>query len=131
MHAPELREALSYVRRHGGGTVAVRSQEQAAPAIIASGAHVAGLGGFSGSQSRPSVSWFAGAVHQGQIRWVVFTGSPRVWRAHPGGPSRVLLAAAATCRPVRTGFRNPRIHLVDCRHRAPALERYPLIVRSR
>ena len=131
MHAPELREALSYVRRHGGGTVAVRSQEQAAPAIIASGAHVAGLGGFSGSQSRPSVSWFAGAVHQGQIRWVVFTGSPRVWRAHPGGPSRVLLAAAATCRPVRPGFRNPRIHLVDCRHRAPALERYPLIVRSR
>jgi hypothetical protein len=131
VQAPEIREVLSYVRRHGGGTVAVRSQEEAAAAIIASGAHVAGLGGFSGLQSRPSVSWFAGAVREGQIRWVFFTGSPRVWRAHPSGPSRVLLSVAASCRPVRTGFRNHRIHLDDCRHRARALERYALIVRSR
>ncbi len=62
---------LSYVKAHGGGTIAVSSQSSAAGSIISSGAEVAGIGGFSGRESSVSVSWLAQAVRDGKIRWVL------------------------------------------------------------
>jgi 4-amino-4-deoxy-L-arabinose transferase-like glycosyltransferase len=64
-------EVRSYVKAHGAGTIAVSSQSSAAGSIIASGADVAGIGGFSGRESSVSVSWLAQAVRDGKIRWVL------------------------------------------------------------
>jgi 4-amino-4-deoxy-L-arabinose transferase-like glycosyltransferase len=66
-----ITQAVSYVKRHGGGTIAVSSQSSAASAIIASGAKVAGIGGFSGRESDVSASWLAQRVSSGAIRWVL------------------------------------------------------------
>jgi len=66
-----LTKVLSYVKQHGGGTIAVSSQSSAAEAIIAKGANVAGIGGFSGRESDVSVSWLAQEVRAGHIRWVL------------------------------------------------------------
>ncbi len=62
---------LSYVKQHGGGTIAVASQSNAASAIIEQDANVAGIGGFSGRESDVSVSWLAQEVRLGKIRWVL------------------------------------------------------------
>jgi 4-amino-4-deoxy-L-arabinose transferase-like glycosyltransferase len=70
-----LTVALQYAQSHGGGTIGVSSQQGAAEAIIASGADVAGLGGFSGSESSPTVQWLAQAVADGRIRYVLTDGS--------------------------------------------------------
>jgi 4-amino-4-deoxy-L-arabinose transferase-like glycosyltransferase len=64
-------EVLSYVKSHGGGTIAVSSQSSAAEAIIGRDADVAGIGGFSGRESDVSVSWLAQEVRDGKIRWVL------------------------------------------------------------
>jgi 4-amino-4-deoxy-L-arabinose transferase-like glycosyltransferase len=66
-----LREVLSYVSAHGGGTIAVGSQSSAASAILSEHADVAGIGGFSGRESDVSVSWLAHEVSSGRIRWVL------------------------------------------------------------
>ena len=68
-------EVLSYVEQHGGGTIAVASQSSAASAIISKDSDVAGIGGFSGRESDVSVSWLAGEVSSGHIRWVLDEGS--------------------------------------------------------
>jgi 4-amino-4-deoxy-L-arabinose transferase-like glycosyltransferase len=70
-----LSQAVTYVSAHGGGTIAVSSQTGAAGQLIASGADVAGIGGFSGRESQVSLSWLADAVQSGQIRWAVADGS--------------------------------------------------------
>jgi 4-amino-4-deoxy-L-arabinose transferase-like glycosyltransferase len=62
---------LAYVKSHGGGTIAVASQSNAASAILEQGANVAGIGGFSGRESDVSVSWLAQEVRSGKIRWVL------------------------------------------------------------
>ncbi len=62
---------LSYVREHGGGTIAVASQSNAASAILHDDANVAGIGGFSGRESEVSVAWLAQEVRSGKIRWVL------------------------------------------------------------
>ena len=69
-----LTEVLAYTKAHGGGTVAVSSQQGASTAIIRSDADVAGIGGFSGRESEPSVSWFSQEVGNGNIRWVLTGG---------------------------------------------------------
>jgi 4-amino-4-deoxy-L-arabinose transferase-like glycosyltransferase len=69
-----LTEAVTYVRSHGGGTIAVSSQTSASSPIISSGADVAALGGFSGRESEVSVQWLADAVRDGRIRWVLTGG---------------------------------------------------------
>jgi 4-amino-4-deoxy-L-arabinose transferase-like glycosyltransferase len=69
--AADLAPALAYAKAHGGGTVAVREQSgDAACAIIQDGADVAGIGGFSGQESDPSVAWLATEVATGNIRFV-------------------------------------------------------------
>jgi 4-amino-4-deoxy-L-arabinose transferase-like glycosyltransferase len=65
-----LTEAVRYADAHGGGTVAVASQSEAASLVI-SGAHVAGIGGFSGRESETNAVWLAQEVRSGHIRWVL------------------------------------------------------------
>jgi len=69
-----IEDVLTYVKAHGGGTIAVSSQSSAASAIINQGAAVAGIGGFSGRESDVSVSWLAEEVRTGRIRWVLVSG---------------------------------------------------------
>jgi 4-amino-4-deoxy-L-arabinose transferase-like glycosyltransferase len=70
-----LTPALTYAKNHGGGTIAVTSQEGASDAIITTGADVAGIGGFSGRESQVSASWLAQAVKDGRIRFVLADGA--------------------------------------------------------
>jgi 4-amino-4-deoxy-L-arabinose transferase-like glycosyltransferase len=124
--AHELSAAVRYVRRHGGGTIGVRSQEDAAWPIIRSDARVAGLGGFSGVESELRVPWFASAVRAGRVRWVLVNGRVRIVRGRRIGAARVLLAMTAACPRLRTrtfarGRWVARGALYDCRHRATAL----------
>ena len=71
-----LKAELTYIASHGGGTLAVSSQSTAAAAIIEGDANVAGIGGFSGRESDPSVSWLAQEVRAGKIRWVLDEEAP-------------------------------------------------------
>ena len=61
-NSASLSKVLSYVKQHGGGTIAVSSQSSAAQAIIDGDANVAGIGGFSGRESDVSVAWLAQEV---------------------------------------------------------------------
>lgn len=85
-----LTAAVRYAKSHGGGTVAVASQSEAA-ALVIDGSSVAGIGGFSGRESETNAAWLAQEVRAGHIRWVLTTsGGPG------GGPG--LGAGAATSR---------------------------------
>jgi len=96
----DLGAAEGYARSHGGGTIAVASQQDAAQAIIANDAAVAGIGGFSGQESDPSVAWLAGEVASGQIRWVLSTGIASTGVGVRPGASPALDAVAVACQPV-------------------------------
>jgi hypothetical protein len=80
-----LTAAVRYAKSHGGGTVAVASQSEAAPLVI-DGARVAGIGGFSGRESETNAGWLAQEVRAGRIRWVLTTG---------GGPGGAAPSASA------------------------------------
>jgi 4-amino-4-deoxy-L-arabinose transferase-like glycosyltransferase len=143
---PTLEALVRYVDAHGGGTIAVSSQSQVSATIIASDAHIAGIGGFTGNESDPSVAWLAGEVADGHIRWVyddagggfggfgAGRGAPSFGGGQsftpPGGSfggggisagrpgARAALAAAAkACTAVTTGG----LTLYDCAGRAAAL----------
>jgi 4-amino-4-deoxy-L-arabinose transferase-like glycosyltransferase len=126
---PTLVQVISYVRWHGGGTIAVVSQSIAANQIIYRHANIAGIGGFSGRESDPSVAWLAQEVSSGHLRWVV---SPNIAgfgskADHRPGANAVLRAAERACTPVRvpaTAAFVPRndAPLYDCAGRAQALE---------
>jgi 4-amino-4-deoxy-L-arabinose transferase-like glycosyltransferase len=96
-------QAVSYVERHGGGTIAVSSQSSAASAIIASGAKVAGIGGFSGRESDVSASWLAQRVSSGAIRWVLVEatgaqgGGPRLAGDTRAGSQAAMAAVTKAC----------------------------------
>ena len=99
-----LTQVLSYVKAHGGGTVAVSSQSSAATAIISENAAVAGIGGFSGRESEVSASWLAQEVRAGKIRWVLADqGGAQGGRVRLPGDTRsgskaALAAVASACR---------------------------------
>jgi 4-amino-4-deoxy-L-arabinose transferase-like glycosyltransferase len=133
---PSLRTVIAFVRTHGGGTLAVSSQSNAANAILAQNARVAGLGGWSGRESEPTVGWLAQEVLDGRIRWVYNQGrgnfgAPDDNRA---GSTPVLNAAAQACQRVVTSrgagpltvpaFRHGVAHrgLYDCQGDGTALE---------
>ena len=129
----------AYAKSHGGGTIAVSSQSAAASAIIASDARVAGIGGFSGQESDPSISWLADEVASGRIRWVYGSGDAGSFNlslptgalglrgnaaarsfglgGRPGA-SAALNAAAKACTPVTAVS-----SLYDCAGKASALRR--------
>jgi 4-amino-4-deoxy-L-arabinose transferase-like glycosyltransferase len=103
-----ITQALAYAKQHGGGTIAVSSQSSAASAIIASGAKVAGIGGFSGRESDVTTSWLAHEVSSGAIRWVLVEqsglGGGRGAQGLAGdtraGSKAAMSAAAKACKRV-------------------------------
>jgi 4-amino-4-deoxy-L-arabinose transferase-like glycosyltransferase len=137
MGATDLTQVTAYVRKHGGGTIAVSSQSDAASAILSGEDDVAGIGGFSGRESVPSISWLAQEVSAGHIRWVLGDttsatgGLPGDTRA---GATVAIDAAAKACRkvslpsasasssPSTSGFASTATQtLYDCAGRASAL----------
>jgi 4-amino-4-deoxy-L-arabinose transferase-like glycosyltransferase len=116
---------LAYVKAHGGGTIAVASQSNAASAILAGDANVAGIGGFSGRESDVSVSWLAQEVSTGKIRWVLdeesaggsVGGLPGDTRT---GAKKAMAAVAKACVAV-TLSSGGSAALYDCQGRAQAL----------
>jgi 4-amino-4-deoxy-L-arabinose transferase-like glycosyltransferase len=94
--------ALAYIKQHGGGTLAVSSQNGgAATSIINSGADVVAIGGFSGRESQVTTDWLASRVESGAIRWVLTTGDGGGGRNdNRVGSSDVMTAVANTGRPV-------------------------------
>jgi hypothetical protein len=91
---------ISYVKSHGGGTIAVAKQTDAAAAILAGDGAVAGIGGFSGQESDPSISWLAEEVASGHIRWVLGSSIVTTGVGIRPGASAALNAVAAACKPV-------------------------------
>src|SRR6185503_19290065 len=119
-----LRSAVAYAKAHGGGTIAVSSQQGASTTIIDGGGDVAALGGFSGRESEVSVSWLADAVRAGKIRWVLTDGSGGGFnRDGRVGSSTVMAAVTQTCTPVSTASStsSSTSGLYDCAGRADAL----------
>ena len=96
--------AIAYAKAHGGGTVAVSSQSSAASEIVAQDAEVAGIGGFSGRESDVSVTWLAGEVSRGQVRWVLVEGSGSSAPRLPGdtrqGSRKAMTAVTKVCTKV-------------------------------
>jgi hypothetical protein len=120
----DLTSVLSYIKQHGGGTLAISSQTGAETAVR-QGSDVAGIGGFSGRESQVSVSWLADAVSSGKIRWVLTSGGGRDGGGGPGGfggdtrvgSQTVMTAVANTCKPANTTAGT----LYDCSGSATAL----------
>jgi 4-amino-4-deoxy-L-arabinose transferase-like glycosyltransferase len=94
-----LSAALEYAESHGGGTVGVASQSGAA-SLIASGAEVAALGGFSGRESQVSLAWLADAVEDGRIRWVLVSRAGGMGNDGRIGASQVMAAVEQVGAPV-------------------------------
>jgi 4-amino-4-deoxy-L-arabinose transferase-like glycosyltransferase len=97
-----LSAASAYAKAHGGGAVVIASQSGAAGSIVATGADVAGIGGFSGRESTISISWLAQQVAAGRVRWVLVGsggagGMPNDARQ---GSTAALDAVARTCKRV-------------------------------
>ena len=88
---PSLRRS-STPQANGGGTIAVSSQSGAAGSLIASGADVAAIGGFSGRESQVSIEWLADAVEQGRIRYVLTEGAQGLGNDSRIGSSQVMAA---------------------------------------
>ncbi|MDX6672666.1 MAG: hypothetical protein QOH11_84, partial [Solirubrobacteraceae bacterium] len=128
-----LTPIVRYVQQHGGGTIAVSSQQGAAAQIISSGADVAGIGGFSGRESQITVSWLANAVQSGRVRWVLTSDASGSGPGRDGrvGSSRAMAAVAATCTRVTVpttattssagANTSSTITLYDCQGQASAL----------
>jgi hypothetical protein len=110
--------AVAYAKAHGGGAVAVSSQQGASGSIISAGANVVAIGGFSGRESQVSLTWFAQEVAAGKIRWVVADstggGLPNDTRT---GAKDVMAAVAQTCKKVTTSAGT----IYDCQGYASAL----------
>ena len=113
---------LAYVKQHGGGTIAVASQSNAASSIVEGNTNVAGIGGFSGRESDVSVSWLAQEVRAGKIRWVLDEQS-----SGPGGGLRgdtrtgAKTAMAAVARECEAATTSSATTLYDCAGRAAQL----------
>jgi 4-amino-4-deoxy-L-arabinose transferase-like glycosyltransferase len=110
--------AVAYAQAHGGGTVAVSSQSDAAGAIIASGADVAGIGGFSGRESEVTVAWLADSVQSGRIRWVLTTSQGGLGGMNDGrtGATTAMNAVQRSCTAASAVS-----GLYDCQGQAAAL----------
>ena len=91
--------ALEYAAADGGGTIAVSSQSGAAGSLIASGADVAAIGGFSGRESQVSAEWLADAVEDGRIRYVLTSGADGLQGDSRIGSSEVMTAVEAVGTP--------------------------------
>ncbi len=117
-----LTAALAYVRQHGGGTIAVSSQQGASATIIASGSDVAGIGGFSGRESEVDAKWLAEMVRSGRIRWVLASDSGG-FGGNDGrvGSSKVMAAVEQVGKKVTVSAGSSTITLYDLSGKADAL----------
>jgi hypothetical protein len=117
-----LTQALTYVSQHGGGTIAVSSQQGAATSIITSDASVAGIGGFSGRESEVNAQWLAQMVRSGRIRWVVASDSGG-FGGNDGrvGSSKVMAAVEQVGKKVTVSSGSSTITLYDLSGKADAL----------
>jgi hypothetical protein len=111
-----LTAALEYAKAHGGGTVAVSSQNGAGMQVI-DGADVAAIGGFSGNESQVTARWLADAVRAKKIRYVLTSGQGGFSDGRTGSRS-VMAAVQATCTPVGSGAVSG---LYDCQGHEAAL----------
>jgi 4-amino-4-deoxy-L-arabinose transferase-like glycosyltransferase len=130
----------SYVKQHGGGTIAVSSQSNAASAILDGYDNVAGIGGFSGRESEVSLSWLAQQVRAGKITWVLDeegtggSGSGGVAGGRAAGPGggetrvgarKAMAAVAKACQAVTVSSSGSEsgesAKLYDCAGDASAL----------
>jgi 4-amino-4-deoxy-L-arabinose transferase-like glycosyltransferase len=109
--------AVAYSKAHGGGAVAVSSQQGASGSIIRSGADVVAIGGFSGRESQVSIKWFAQQVAAGKIRWVVADSGGGMQSDGRTGSKDVMAAVAQTCKAVTTSAGT----IYDCQGYASAL----------
>ena len=94
-----LSAAVEYAAANGGGTIAVSSQSGAAGSLIASGADIAAIGGFSGRESEVSLDWLADAVEDGRIRFVLAEGADGLRGDGRIGSSEVMAAASQVGAP--------------------------------
>jgi 4-amino-4-deoxy-L-arabinose transferase-like glycosyltransferase len=127
----ELDAAARYATRHGGGTVAVESQSEAAQAIVDGHENVAGIGGFSGLESSVTASWIAMEVREGHLRYILADGSSAGGfgagaGSSPGGSGRTGSAAAIkiaekVARRVTFKYDGETVTMYDLRGRAGAL----------
>jgi hypothetical protein len=90
-----LSSALTYIKANGGGTLVISSQSGAANSIIESGADVAALGGFSGSETTVTIDWLADMVEQGKIRWIVVSSEGNTGMRDGRAGSTAAMNAAA------------------------------------
>ena len=111
-----LTAALAYARTHGGGTVAVSSQNGAGRQVIA-GANVAAIGGFSGNESQVTAQWLADAVRANKIRFVL-TGDGGGFSDGRTGSRSVMAAVQQTCAKVNASGVSG---LYDCQGHEAAL----------
>ena len=109
--------AVAHAKAHGGGAVAVSSQQGASSSIIRSGANVVAIGGFSGRESEVSVKWFAAEVAAGKIRWVVADSGGGLRSDGRTGSQDVMTAVTKTCKAVTTSAGT----IYDCQGSANAL----------
>jgi hypothetical protein len=114
----DLAQVEAYVKQHGGGTIAVSSQQGAASQIITSDANVAGIGGFSGRESQVTIQWLAQEIASGKIRWVLTDGTGGGMQDGRVGSSQVMAAVAKTCTKTSYGGSSS---LYDCQGKASAL----------
>jgi hypothetical protein len=118
-NSASLTTALAYIKANGGGTLAVSSQSTAAAAIIASGANVAGIGGFSGRESAVTPAWLANEVQQGKIRWVLSDDTASGGLRNDGrtGSTTAMAAVTSACKSVDASG----VTLYDCAGQSAAL----------
>jgi 4-amino-4-deoxy-L-arabinose transferase-like glycosyltransferase len=111
-----LTAALSYVKSHGGGTIGVESQSDAATEILSSDADIAGLGGFSGKESSVTARWLAMEVKAGHLRWLLNDGTTA--GALPGdtrtGSEKAFDIAEKACQKVTVKDGTTSTTLYDC-----------------
>jgi hypothetical protein len=68
--------------------------------LIATGADVAAIGGFSGRESQVSLAWLADAVQSGRLRWAVTSGGGGGFRDSRVGAQEVMTAIRKVGTPV-------------------------------
>lgn len=96
-------QALTYVRSHGGGNLAISGQNSAGQTILQGDAdNLVAIGGFSGRESQVTASWLADAVESGKVRWVLADGSGSMGMPNDGrvGSKDVMSAVQQTCTAV-------------------------------
>jgi 4-amino-4-deoxy-L-arabinose transferase-like glycosyltransferase len=118
----ELDAAASYADKHGGGTVAVESQSEAAQAIVDGHGNVAGIGGFSGLESSVTPSWIAMEVREGRLRYILADGATNggFTDGRTGSASAITVAEKAA-RKVTFTYDGQTATMYDLKGRAAAI----------